>query len=108
MMNVTGADSLDRIFDPNCGTRTVRGGLFSLPKLGAVKLAVFIIYGHLFVLIASFYLAGRIVPGSLSNRPNNSLVISLEPQFTFHNFERCVVRLIDFIRVGSRLSLLDY
>ena len=97
-----GADPLDRVSNPNCCSRTVRGGPFCLAELGVVKLAILISFGHLLILIASYFLAGRVAPGSLGHRPNDPLVIALEPQLTLYNFERCVVRLINLIGVGTR------
>ena len=105
---VTGADPLDRISDLNCGSRTFRGGPFCLPELGVIKVAVLISFGHLFILIASDFLVVQVASDSLGNSPNDPLMIALKPQLTLHNFERCVVRLINMIRVGTRLSLLDF
>ena len=98
----TGADPLDRVSNPNCGSRTVRGGPFCLAELGVVKPAILIFFGHLLILIASYFLVGLVAPGSLGNRYNDPLVIALEPQLTLYNFERCVVGLIDLIGVETR------
>ena len=71
-------------------------------ELGVVKLAILISFGHLLILIVFYFLAGRVAPGSLGNRPNDPIVIALEPLHTLYNFERCVVRRIDLIGVGTR------
>ena len=51
-----------------------------MPKLGAVKFAILIFFGHLLILVALNFLAVRVTAGSLGNRLNDPLVIALEPQ----------------------------
>lgn len=77
---------LDSISEPNCGSRTVRGSPFCLAKLGVLKLAILISFWHLLILIAFYFLAGRVALSSLGNRFYNLFVIALTLQVKLNNF----------------------
>ena len=75
-----------------------------MAKLGAIKLTVLIIVGHLVVLIASDFFAVRVASTSLGKGLGDPVVPALELQFALDHLERFVVRFVIF----RRLLLLKY